>query len=316
MSQNGGLRRATIPLALVFGILAVSTASTFIRYAQTEASSLVIAAGRLGIATLVLAPFALTRHRAALRGLAPRQWALALAAGTFLALHFATWITSLEHTSVVSSVVLVTTTPLWVALLSPLVLRERLSRATGAGIVFVLIGGAIVGLAGAGGREAGGIGAGAAHPRALLGDFLAVSGAWMMAGYLLVGRRLRERLPLVPYVFVVYGMAAIVLIGACAATGQGVAGLSGATWMWIALIALVPQLLGHSTFNWALAHLPAAVVSVGLLGECVGSALIAYVFLGEMPGPLEVGGGALILAGIVAATRGARGARAPAGAVT
>jgi len=289
-------------LVLVFGILAVSTASTFIRFAQTDASSLVIAAGRLGLATLVLAPFALSRHRAALRSLAPREWTLALLAGVFLALHFATWITSLEHTSVVSSVVLVTTTPLWVALLSLLVLRERLSRATVVGIAVALAGGVVVGVAG----PAGGSGA-ATHPRALLGDFLALAGAWMMACYLLVGRRLRDRLPLVPYVFVVYGMAAVVLVGMCVFTGQSAAGLAGSTWMWIALLALVPQLLGHSSFNWALAHLPAAVVSVGLLGEAVGSAILAYIFLGDLPRPLEAAGAALILAGIVVAMRGAGG---------
>jgi len=141
-------------------------------------------------------------------------------------------------------------------------------------------------------------------------------GAWMMAGYLLVGRRLRERLPLVPYVFVVYGMAAIVLLGACVVSGQGAAGLPRDTWLWIALLALVPQLLGHSTFNWALAHLPAAVVSVGLLGEPVGSAILAYIFLAEAPRPLEVGGAVLILAGIVVATRRARAAGERAAAAT
>jgi drug/metabolite transporter (DMT)-like permease len=311
VSQTGGMQRATIPLALVFGILAVSTASTFVRFAQAGAPSLVIAAGRLGIATLVLAPFALTRHRDALRALPPRDWALGLLAGLFLALHFATWITSLEHTSVVSSVVIVTTSPLWVALLSPLVLRERLSRATVVGIALALAGGVIVGLAGPAG--AGGHGA---HPKALLGDFLALVGAWMMAGYLLVGRRLRERLPLVPYVFVVYGMAAVVLVGSCVFTGQSAAGLSGSTWLWIVLLALIPQLLGHSTFNWALAHLPAAVVSVGLLGEPVGSAIVAYIFLAEAPRPLEVGGAVLILAGIVVAARGARAAAERAAAAT
>lgn len=305
------MRRGTIPLALVFGILAVSTASTFVRFAQAGAPSLVIAAGRLGIATLVLAPWALTRYGAALRSLSRRDLALGLLAGIFLALHFATWITSLEHTSVVSSVVIVTTSPLWVALLSPLVLRERLSRATVIGIALALTGGVVVGLAGPAGAGGGG-----AHPKALLGDFLALVGAWMMAGYLLVGRRLRERLPLVPYVFVVYGMAAIVLLGACVVTGQGAAGLPRDTWLWIALLALVPQLLGHSTFNWALAHLPAAVVSVGLLGEPVGSAILAYIFLAEAPRPLEVGGAVLILAGIVVATRRARAAGERAAAAT
>lgn len=297
------MRKGVVPLALLFGILAVSTASTFVRFAQQSAPSLVIAAGRLGFATLVLAPLALTRYRGSLRALGGRDWALGLLAGVFLALHFATWIVSLEYTSVASSVVLVTTSPLWVAVLAPLVLRERVSRETAVGIALAMVGGAVVGIAGPGGGGQGG-----SHAAALWGDFLALAGAWMMAGYLLVGRRLRERMPLVPYAFVVYGMAAVVLVAACLATGQIPRPLPGDAWLWIALLALVPQLLGHSTFNWALRHLPAAVVSVGLLGEPVGSAILAYIFLAEAPLPLEMGGAVFILAGIVLATRGARAA--------
>src|SRR5699024_3708780 len=113
-------------LALALGILAVSTAAIFIRYAQAEAPSLVIAAYRLSLAALLIAPFALSRRRAELAALGRRDLWLALLSGFFLALHFAPWITSLEYTTVASSVVLVTTTPLWVALLSPLTLKEPL----------------------------------------------------------------------------------------------------------------------------------------------------------------------------------------------
>jgi drug/metabolite transporter (DMT)-like permease len=300
--------RAAIPLALVIGILAVSTASLFVRFAQRDAPSLLIAAARLGLATLALAPVVLARHRPALRALTLRDLGLGLLAGTFLALHFASWITSLEHTSVVSSVVLVTTSPLWVALLSPLILREPLTGITALGIGIALGGGAMVGIgdarAAGGGASAGGIAA-LFHGHALHGDALALFGAWMMAGYLLVGRRLRARVALLPYVFVVYGMAAAVLALATAATGQSPAGLPRHTWLWLALLALVPQLVGHSTFNWALRHLPAAFVAIALLGEPVGSAALAFLFLREAPAPLTVLGAALILAGILVASRGA-----------
>ena len=297
-------------LVLLSGILAVSTASIFIRYAQPAASSLTIAAGRLVFATLALAPFALTRHRAALARLTARELRLAALAGLFLAAHFALWIASLGRTTVASSVVLVTTTPLWVGLLSPLFLREPLTRRLALGIALALAGGVIVGLGGAGGTHAA---AGAAPGGALLGDLMALSGAWMMAGYLMAGRRLRAGLTLVPYVFVVYGIAAALLTVAMAATGRSLFGLAPATYLWLALLALVPQLLGHSSFNWALRYLPASFVAVALLGEPVGSSALAFGLLHEVPTPLELGGGALILGGIAVAALGAAPATAQPG---
>lgn len=290
------MSRTTLSLALLGAIVAVSTASLFVRFAQAGAPSLAIAAGRLAIATLVLAPFALARHAGALRALSRREVALAGVAGALLAVHFATWIASLERTSVVSSVVLVTTSPLWVALLAPIVLRERLSRATLAGIGVALAGAIAIGAADARGGDS--------HPHALGGDLLALAGAWAMAGYLLVGRRLRAKLDLVPYTFAVYGAAAVLLVIAALAAGQRPADVAPASWAWIALLALIPQLLGHSTFNWALRHLPAALVSVALLGEPVGSALLAWAFLREAPTAAVAAGGALILAGLLLASRG------------
>jgi drug/metabolite transporter (DMT)-like permease len=294
--KNLGLPNLLL-VALVLGIAAVSTASTFVRFAQETTPSLVIAAGRLGLATLVLAPLALSRHRASLNQLKRNDFAIGLLAGVFLALHFWTWIASLERTSVVSSVVLVTTAPIWVALLSSRILRERVSLRTVAGLVLALAGGFIVASSGRGGW------AGYFSGGSIAGDLLALAGAWMMAGYLLAGRSLRARLPLLPYLFLVYGMAAVILSGACLATGLSLFATSRQGWVWIVLLALVPQLLGHSVFNWALRHLPAAVVSIALLGEPVGSAVLAYFFLSEAPGMIEVAGAVLILSGIVIAAR-------------
>jgi drug/metabolite transporter (DMT)-like permease len=292
-------------VVLLGGILAVSTASIFIRYAQPGAPSLTIAAGRLALAALVLAPVALARHRATLARLTARQFGLAVLTGAFLAAHFAFWITSLEYTSVLSSVVLVCSTPLWVGLLAPLVLRERLTRAVALGILVAFAGGVVVGMGDAGGGAVATPGG-----RALFGDFLALAGAWMMAGNLLVGRRLRADLGLVPYVTVVYSAAAVVLLVLMAAAGQGFLGLSPATCLWIALLALVPQLLGHSSFYWALRWLPASLVAVALLGEPVGSSLLAWALLGEVPGPVTLAGAALVLAGIAVVSRSSPAAAA------
>jgi drug/metabolite transporter (DMT)-like permease len=302
-------RRPIIPpaLAIGLGLLAVSTASVFIRYAQAYAPSLVIAAYRLALATIALAPLAFLRHRAELRALGRREISLAFLSGFFLALHFATWITSLEYTTVASSVVFVTTTPLWVALLSPLILKEPLSRPILIGMALALVGGIVVGLSDTCSWETGSLQCPPfvdfVRGQAFLGDLLALSGAWMAAGYLLIGRRLRTSMSLVPYVFVVYGAAALVLIAIMLATDRAPWGYAPIAYLWFILLALIPQLLGHSTFNWALGFLPAAFVSITLLGEPIGSTILAYFLLDETPSALKIFGAILILAGIFTASQ-------------
>jgi len=139
---------------------------------------------------------------------------------------------------------------------------------------------------------------------AFIGDALALAGALAAAGYLLIGRQLREKISLVPYVFLVYGMAAVVLVILMFAKGESPIGHTPRAYLWILLLALVPQLLGHSTFNWALRYLSAAYVSITLLGEPIGSAILAYFFLGEVPSGLMVFGAILILLGIFVSSRG------------
>lgn len=294
-------------IAIVFGILAVSTASIFIRYAQAEAPSLVIAACRLSIATLLLAPFALGTRRQELRSLTGKEIALALLSGFFLALHFATWISSLEFTSVASSVVLVSTTPLFVALVSPLFLKERLTRVVGVGLLLALAGGMIVALSDSCSWQNYQLAcpslATFRGDKALLGNLLALAGAAAGACYVMIGRRLRARVSLLSYIFIVYGMAAVVLVGLMFASGASPLGYAPATYLWFILLAVVPQLIGHTTFNWALGYLSAAFVSITLLGEPIGSTILAYLILDEVPGLLKISGAALILGGILVASR-------------
>lgn len=294
-------------LVLTIGILAVSTASIFIRFAQKEASSLVIAAYRMTLAGLILAPFALPGAVHALRGISNRQKWLVVLSGIFLAVHFASWITSLEYTTVASSVVLVTTTPLWVAILSPIVLKEKIQRETWAGLILAMAGGTLVGFQQACSFQAeqfqclplrefvGG--------EALFGNALALLGAFMAAGYMLAGRQVRPVLSLFSYTFWVYSIAAVVLLVFVAVSGQPMTGYSGQTYLLFGLLALIPQVIGHSSFNWALKYLPAAFVSLALLGEPVGTTILAVIFLQEIPGILELTGGIMILAGIFLASR-------------
>lgn len=300
-------RPAVPPLvALLFGILAVSTASVFIRLAQQDAPSLVIAASRLTLATLVLAPVALATRRAELAALQRREWSLALLSGFFLALHFATWISSLEYTTVASSVVLVSTVPLWVALLSPVALKEPVMRLVLVGMALALLGGAVVGVSDSCTWQAGGLVCPSLsefiNRQAFWGDLLALAGAFTAAGYLLIGRRLRAQVSLISYIFVVYGMAAVVLLVFVFAAGQTMLGYPPATYLWFLLLALIPQLIGHSTYNWALGYLSAAYVSIALLGEPIGSTILAYFLLAETPTPIKLVGAVLILAGIYIAS--------------
>lgn len=292
-------------LAISAGILSIATAAIFIKFAQRDAPSLVIAAVRLTLATLALTPLTLTHHHDEIRKLTRRELGLALLAGFFLALHFAAWISSLEYTSVTSSVVIVTTAPLWVALLSPFLLKESLKRNAILGLALALAGGVIVGLSDACRWQNALVCPSLGEffkGQALLGNSLALAGAWFSAGYILIGRRLRTRLSLMPYIFVVYGMAALVLIVLMLGAGQSLFGYSPLTYVWLLALALIPQLLGHSTFNWALRYMPASFVSITLLGEPVGATILAYFLLGETPTPFKLAGAALILAGIYAAS--------------
>jgi len=293
-------------LALIFGILAVSAASIFVRYAQVEASSLVIAGYRLGIATLILAPLMYVRHRHELRSLSRQDLLLSLLSGVFLAIHFATWITSLEFTTVASSVVLVTTTPLWVAILSPVLLKESITRQIAFGLVIATVGTVIIGLS-----DVCNITESLSCPplikffegKAIFGDFLALVGAWAAAGYMIIGRNLRPKLSLIPYIFIAYGTAAVILVGLMFGRGLQMFGFSSEIYLWLILLAVVPQLLGHSTFNWALGYLPAAFVAIALLGEPIGSTILAYFLLSEVPTLLTLFGAILILAGILIASQ-------------
>ena len=285
------------------GILAVSAASIFIRFAQQEAPSLIIAAYRMVVSGLVLTPLALPRRWPELRSLSRRELGLALLSGLLLALHFITWIQSLEMTSVASSVVLVTTSPLWLALLARLLLGEALSRRTAIGLFVALSGGVIMALSDS---CDGPIGSLACPPlaefvqgRAFLGNLLALIGAWTGAGYFLIGRRLRPSLSLTSYIFLVYSAAGLILALIVLASGIPAFGYSGQTVLWMVLLALLPQVLGHSSFNWALGHLPAAYISLPLLGEPLGTIFLAFFILGETPSSFKLVGAALILGGIL-----------------
>jgi drug/metabolite transporter (DMT)-like permease len=291
------LKTVTRPqMVLFFGLLAVATAAIFIRLAQEEkVPSLVIAAGRMLTAILVLTPYVWQHYRAELAQLTRPDLLLCLLSGGVLGIHFAAWISSLEYTSVAASVVLVTTNPLFVALLSLPLLGEKVKTQVVAGIGLAFVGGIIVALSGDAGDPP-------TRSAPLLGNALALIGAVAAAIYFIIGRRLRANLALIPYIWLVYGAAALVLTLAALSAGQSFGGYTPLAYGWIIAMGLIPQLIGHSAFNYALGHLPAAYVSLVVLGEPVGSTLLAILILKEWPSPLAVLGSAIILAGIALAT--------------
>jgi drug/metabolite transporter (DMT)-like permease len=292
------IRRFLSPSTLLLvGLLAVSTSSTFIRLAQgAGVPSLAIAAYRLLFASLILWPIVIGRHTPELRALAGQVWLGAGLSGFFLGLHFATWISSLAFTSVASAVVLVDTTPLFVALIAGLFLRERLSRAMWVGLGIALVGGVIIALSGGGGA----LNLGA---RALLGDALALLGAITVGVYMVIGRAIQTRASFLVYIALTYTSAALTLWAAFFALGGPLVTYSPAAYGWLWALALIPQLIGHSSYNYALKSLPSTYVSLTVLGEPVGAIALAMLFLREFPSAWEWVGGALILGGIALASQ-------------
>ena len=278
-------------LALVSGVLAVSTGAILARLA--DAPPLVIAAYRVGLASLLLAPVAWWQARHELLSLTKRDYQLAILSGLFLALHFSTWISSLNYTSVANSVVLVNTNPLWVGLFSPMVSKDRLTSLTKIGIVMSVIGGVIIG---AGDFAIGG--------QALWGDLLALLGSICAAFYLMLGRNLRRRLSLLAYVIVCYGSAAIILWAMVLAMGLPITGFSTGTYLAFAGMAIISQIIGHTSYNWALKWFSTGLIAVSLLGEPIGATILAYIIFDEGLTWTKLTGGILILSAIYLAARG------------
>ena len=278
-------------IILVFGIIGVSTGSIFARLA--DAPALVTAAYRMGLSALILIPIAVWKAGEELRRLSIRDIKLALLSGLFLALHFASWISSLDHTAIANSVVLVNTIPLWVGLLTPLISKDRIRGATITSIIVSIFGAGIIGF---GDFSIGG--------NALWGDLLAVIGAMCAAVYLLFGRKLRRKLSLLSYVAICYGSAAVILWLVVLILNLPVTGYSTPTVASFWAMALIPQIIGHSSYNWSLKWFSTSLVAVALLGEPIGSTILAYIIFEEKLTWMKFIGGLFILSAIyIAASR-------------
>ena len=274
-------------LVMLVSIVAVSTASILIRW--SDAPAVIIAMYRMTISVIMLLPFFIMNDGVAkLRELGARDILGLFGVGVVLAIHFASWITSLGMTSVASSVVFVHIDPIFVALVSHFFLKEKINGRVLAGIVISLIGVTIIALGDAGASEA-----------SLMGDLLALLGGLMLGIYLLGGRMFRRDLDLTTYVVPVYASAAVVLLLMSLLTGAQLIGYASRDYILFFLIALVPMIFGHTFYNWALRYVSAPVVSVSLLGEPVGASILAFFLLNEVPGNQVILGGVVTLAGIL-----------------
>jgi drug/metabolite transporter (DMT)-like permease len=238
----------------------------------------------------MLIPFAC--YKKTWRGWRRNEIGWFLLSGLFLSLHFAFWIASLKYTSVASSVVLVTTHPIFVGIGGLLFLNERLGLNLIFGIALSVFGSGLISY-----------GDMTLSKEAFMGDGLAILGAIAASGYLLVGRKMRKDQELFSYIFPVYSTAGLILILLSIVFQKSFWGYSHSTYLFLFLLALIPQLIGHTTFNWALRYLPASMVAITILGEPIGSTILAYFILGEGLTIWKVLGGISIFAGILIALK-------------
>ena len=269
---------------MLVAILAVSTSGPLM--AATAAPALAIAFWRNGFATAVLVPWTLTRHRDELRSLRPRERRLALAAGCFLALHFATWVPSLTFTTVASATALVATQPVWAALIAHWS-GSRIASLAWVGIVLAVVGAAV--LTGADLHASG---------RALGGDVLAVVGAMSAAGYVVAGAAVRRHVSTATYTTVCYATTALLLLVVCLVAGKDLAGYPASAWWKLVAVTAGAQFLGHSLFNRVLRRVSPTMMSLAILFEVPGASLLAAVWLHQTPRATAVPGLLLLLAGI------------------
>lgn len=273
-----------LAVGLFAAVAAVSTSAVLVRYSESPPT--VLAAYRLALSAALLWPLALLAP-AGRCTFAPGDRLLALAAGALLGIHYALWFAALERTSVASAAVLVTVHPLLIIPASYVLWRERVGAAALWGLAMALAGGVMIG--------AGDFDLGGDH---LVGDLLAVLAAAAMGAYLMLSRALRQKLSLFPYLARANSFGALVVLLFAWASGAELWPLPAREWAVAAALALVPTLVGHTLFNWALRYTQASVVSVSILGEPVGASILAFLLFGEAPGAWQTVGGVLILAGI------------------
>jgi drug/metabolite transporter (DMT)-like permease len=283
-------------LVLLVGVISISCSAIFIRFCD-DVPAIMIATFRLTIASLILLAIFKIKGRS-LKIVQNRDLILCLLGGLFLSLHFISWITSLKFTSVANSVVLVSTNPIFVGLFSYLILKEKQDTGLIVGIILSFLGSMTLAVG-----DSGIFKLILVDKKVLMGDILALTGAVMISGYLIVGSRVRRRLDIFTYITLVYTFCAIYLLVISFVLHMPFTGYKSLSYLNMILLAIVPQLIGHTSFNWALKHLKTSIVAIAILGEPIGATLLAYIFFKETVDSFQLIGIIFIFAAIIIATR-------------
>ncbi len=283
-----------IVTVLSIGVLAVSMSAIFVRLSmeawgrQSIEFSLFLAASRLIVSALILIP---AWRKIKQLEVTPSAYYYAIAAGICLAFHFATWISSLAFTSIAASTTLVTTNPIWVGLLSWWWLKEKLSKQTIIGIVIALTGGILIAF--------GDANTSSSYSNPILGNILALAGAWMASLYIILGLQAQQKgLSLSNYIAIAYSSAAIVLLPLPLLFQGSYLGYPNQVYLYILLMAVISQLIGHTSFNWAVRWISPTFISLTLLLEPISSSWLGFILFAEIPSLLVFIGGLILLTGV------------------
>lgn len=278
------------------GILSISFAAIFVRFCD-DTPPLIIAVYRLTIASVIINLFFKYKgHK--LRDISRRNIILSIISGGVLALHFVSWFTSIKLTSVASSVVLVTTSPIFVGVFSYFFMKEKQNASIIAGIIMSFIGSIILTFG-----DGGGFGQLDFGGKAILGDIFAIVGAVAAAVYFMIGSKVRNSLDIVPYITITYTASAVFLIIASFFSPYSFFGYKASSYVSMFMLAVVPQLIGHTSLNWALKHLKSSMVAISTLGEPIGSAILAFIFFGETIDKFQFVGIIFIFGAIIIASK-------------
>ncbi|KOF09320.1 membrane protein [Planococcus glaciei] len=273
-------------IPIIVGVFSVALSAIFVK--MTTADSGVTAFYRMLFSILIMSPIFFMKYTHEIKKLSKRDWIFTSVAGIFLAFHFILWFESLNYTSVASSTVLVTLQPLFAFVGTYLFFKEHISLKTLISGMIAVLGSVLIGY---GDFQISGT--------ALYGDVLALIACALITGYLLFGQDVRKRLSLITYTFVVYGVSTITLFFYIIFKGESFGPYPASEWMWFLLLAIIPNLLGHTLFNWSLKWVSTNVISIAILFEPVGAAILAYYILGETLSASQIIGGSVVLAGII-----------------
>jgi drug/metabolite transporter (DMT)-like permease len=280
--------RAVVMTGMSFAVLALAFSSVFItQLERAEVPPLAIAFYRMALATVLLAPVAFAWKRKEIAAFKGRDLAMLGLGGLFLALHFGAWISSLKYIPIATSVVLVNSHPLFVVIASFVFLGQKPSRRSLLGTIVGLIGMLIISRDGLGNAEF-----------ALKGDVLAILGALAVVGYFIIGSKVRTHVSLLGYVTPLYAVCSVFLFLWTLAAGNRLYPYTPTVWSYFLALAIVPTILGHTVFNWAIKHVLPSTISLVFLGEPIGASVLAFFFFGQKPPVTTFIGGALILSGI------------------